>query len=62
MADRAGLETTLPPVFGKEMERRLQTAGIPNTDIGLFLLIIPPCPPLEKGGWGDLRLESGWSS
>jgi hypothetical protein len=37
-ADRAWLETAIPPVFGKEMEQRSQMADIPNTDISHFVL------------------------
>jgi hypothetical protein len=36
---RAWLETDMPPVFGKEMERQFEMADTPNTDISHFCLI-----------------------
>jgi hypothetical protein len=36
MAVRAWSETTIPPVFGKEMDQRAQMADIRNTGISHF--------------------------
>ena len=59
MADRAWLETALPPVFGKEIRNGPLMADTSGAGIGHFYFNNPP--PLEKGGWGDLRLEICWS-
>jgi hypothetical protein len=45
MAVRAWSETTIPPVFGKEMDNRSQMADTSSMGIGHFIISCPNPPP-----------------